>query len=70
MELDQAAALGRGILTVFYSVCDAFVSYKVTRWENYYKWRINCQAHFEGGILTEDETNKWIQELQIIALQE
>ena len=69
-ELDQAVALGAGILTFIYSIYEALISNMLSPWERYWKWKSDCEVLLEEGLLGESETGRWKTELQVMTQME
>ncbi|KAF2128004.1 hypothetical protein P153DRAFT_432419 [Dothidotthia symphoricarpi CBS 119687] len=69
MELDQAVALSAGASTLAYSIYEAFTSRTLSPWEEYQIWRASCETLLKEGILEEDETALWNEELLVMAHQ-
>lgn len=69
-ELDQAVALGAGILTVGCTIYDAIQSRKRLPWEEYQILRSYCESLIEAGSLGAGETADYVEKLRIMAEQE
>jgi hypothetical protein len=65
-ELDQAIAMGAGVLTLACSIIEAILSWRRSGWEKYNEWRMNCANLIEQGLLSEEETLRWKEYLENI----
>lgn len=69
-ELDQAVALGAGLLTVTFSTFETFMSRRLGDWERYHRWRLSCETLPEEGILQDDVTTRLKEMLRKMEEQE